>query len=95
MVAASAATLFKGFMKKQEDVYRSWEEVRWEASITDADLSDTTQKEIHDQINEMIEKGESMLDGPHDEFDQEVILSLKSKVLTLISRLSNTKRKAA
>ena len=95
MVAASAATFSKDSMKKQEDVYRSWEEVRWEASITDADLSDPAQKEIYDQINEMIDRGESMLDGPHDKFDQEVILSLKSQVLTLISRLSNTKRKAA
>ena len=96
MVAASAATLFKGSMKKKEDVYRSWEEVRWEASITDADLSDPAQKKIYDQINEMIDRGESMLDGPHDEFDQEVILSLKSEVSGLISRLSNKrKRKAA
>lgn len=82
-------------MKKKEEVYRSWEEVRWEASITDADLSDPAQKKIYDQINEMIDRGESMLDGPHDQFDQEVILTLKSKVLNLISRLSNTKRKAA
>ena len=96
MVAASAATSSKDFMNKKEDVYRSWEEVRWEASITDADLSDPAQKGIYDQMNEMIDRGESMLDGPHDQFDQEVILSLKSEVLGLISRLSNTrKRKAA
>lgn len=82
-------------MKKKEEVYRSWEEVRWEASITDVDLSDSAQKAIYDQINEMIDRGESMLDGTHDEFNQEVILSLKSKVLTLISRLSNTKKRKA
>jgi len=82
-------------MKKQVDVYKSWEEVRWEASITDFDLSDPLQKELYDQMNEIIEKGESMLDGPHDEFDQEVILSLKSEVLNLISRLSNTKKRKA
>jgi len=82
-------------MKKQVDVYKSWEEVRWEASITDFDLSDPLQKGLHDQMNEIIEKGESMLDGPHDEFDQEVILSLKSEVLSLISRLSNTKKRKA
>jgi len=83
-------------MKKQVDVYKSWEEVRWEASITDFDLSDPLQKELYDQMNEIIEKGESMLDGPHDEFDQEVILSLKSEVLNLISKLSDKEnRKAA
>ena len=83
-------------MKKKADVYKSWEEVRWEASITDFDLSDPLQKELYDQMNEIIEKGEFMLDGPHDEFDQEVILSLKSEVLSLVSRLSNKrKRKAA
>jgi len=82
-------------MKKQVDVYKSWEEVRWEASITDFDLSDPLQKGLHDQMNEIIEKGESMLDGPHDEFDQEIILSLKSEVLSLISRLSNTKKRKA
>jgi len=82
-------------MKKQVDVYKSWEEVRWEASITDFDLSDPLQKELYDQMNEIIEKGESMLDGPHDEFDQEIILSLKSEVLSLISRLSNTKKRKA
>ena len=86
----------KDSMKKQVDVYKSWEEVRWEASITDFDLSDPLQKELHDQINEIIEEGESMLDGPHDEFDQEVILSLKSEVLNLISKLSDKEnRKAA
>ena len=83
-------------MKKKADVYKSWEEVRWEASITDFDLFDPSQKELYDQMNEIIEKGESMLDGSHDEFDQEIILSLKSEVLSLISRLSNKrKRKAA
>jgi len=83
-------------MKKKADVYKSWEEVRWEASITDFDLSDPLQKELYDQINEIIEEGESMLDGPHDEFDQEVILSLKSEVLNLISKLSDKEnRKAA
>ena len=85
----------KDSMKKQVDVYKSWEEVRWEASITDFDLSDPLQKGLHDQMNEIIEKGESMLDGPHDEFDQEIILSLKSEVLSLISRLSNTKKRKA
>ena len=85
----------KDSMKKQVDVYKSWEEVRWEASITDFDLSDPLQKELYDQINEIIEEGESMLDGPHDEFDQEIILSLKSEVLSLISRLSNTKKRKA
>ena len=85
----------KDSMKKQVDVYKSWEEVRWEASITDFDLSDPLQKELYDQMNEIIEKGESMLDGPHDEFDQEIILSLKSEVLSLISRLSNTKKRKA
>ena len=83
-------------MKKKADVYKSWEEVRWEASITDFDLSDPLQKELYDQMNEIIEKGESMLDGPHDEFDQEIILSLKSEVLSLISKLSDKEnRKAA
>jgi len=47
-------------------------------------------------MNEIIEEGESMLDGPHDEFDQEVILSLKAEVLNLISKLSDKEnRKAA
>ena len=83
-------------MKKKENVYRSWEEVRREASITDFDQSDPVQKELYGQMNEIIEEGESMLDGPHDEFDQEVILSLKAEVLNLISKLCDKEnRKAA
>jgi hypothetical protein len=79
-------------MKKQEILYQSWEEVRWEASITDADLSNPDQKAIYDEINEKIEQGESMLDGTHEEFDQEIVLSLKSEVLMLISELSTIKK---
>ena len=80
-------------MKKKNLPYLSWEEVRWEASITDADLSDSNQKILYDQINEMIDRGEEMLDGPNETFSQKKIAEIKKAILNSIETLKLSKLK--
>ena len=80
--------------KKRENPYYSWEEIR--RMVTERDSHNQTQAAdaaLAESMELKIEEGEKLLDCPNDDFDQSLIIKLKSDIIYLSREYSKSKLK--